>query len=195
MPPVVAQQAEIRLGDEVLVRCRATARGPRSTGQKSLGERVVEVHAGDRLHDAAVAVTQPLAVHCLHAADVRAAVLRDRDARVAIDRARHLGGPQQLVAEVLVDELVQVEQVLQQLPGRAESRRDQLDQRFGIIGGDVLVRERRAEARGMRRLRDGPSGVRAATLFDPLEPALQDAGAAGVDHAGETALEGSVDGH
>ena len=62
------------------------------------------------------------------------------------------GGPQQLVAQVLVDELVQVEQVLQQLPARAERRRDQLDQRLGIVGGDVLVGERRTQ-----RARDAAS--------------------------------------
>jgi hypothetical protein len=37
-------------------------------------------------------------------------------------RAGHAGGPQQLVADVAVDELVQVAEVLQQLPGLREGR-------------------------------------------------------------------------
>ena len=97
------------------------------------------------------------------------------NARVAVDDRRHRRRPQQLVAQVLVDELVQVEQVLQQLPARAEGRRDQLDQRLGIVRGDVFVGERRAERARMRRLRDAPVGRDAQRfLLDALAAALND---------------------
>ena len=49
-----------------------------------------------------------------------------------------------------VDELMDVAEVLQQLPALVERRSDQLDQRLGEIGGDVLIGERRAERRRVR---------------------------------------------
>ena len=160
-----------------------------------LRERVVEMHAGDGLHHAAVAQSEPFAVHGLHAPDVRPAVLGDRNAGVAVDDRRHRRRPQQLIAEVLVDELVQVEQVLQQLPGSAEGRRDQLDQRLGIVGGDVLVGERRAQRARMRRLRDAPVGRHAQRfLFDALAAALDDFGLAAVDQRRQGLFELAVDG-
>ena len=117
----------------------------------------------------------PFAIHGLHAADVRSAELRDRNARVAIDDGRHRRRPEQFVAQVLVDELVQVEQVLQQLPAGAEGRRDELDQRLGIVRGDVLVGERGAQRARMRRLRDAAVGRDAQRfLFDALAAALND---------------------
>jgi len=64
-------------------------------------------------------------------------------------------------AEVPIDELVQVQQVLQQLPAVGEGRGDQLDQRFGVIGGDVLVGERRAERDRMWSVREVPRGQHA----------------------------------
>ena len=73
---------------------------------------------------------------------------------VAFDVARHAGRPEPFAVQVAVDELVQVQQVLQQLPARAEGRRHQLDQRFGVIGGDVLVGQRRAQRGRMGRLGD-----------------------------------------
>ncbi len=158
-------------------------------------ERVVVMHAGNGLHHAAVTHAEPVAIHGLHAPDVRLAELRDRDARVAVDVGRHRRGPQQLVAHVLVDELVQVEQVLQQLPARAERGRHQLDQRLGIVRGDVVVRERGAERGGMRRLRDVAVGRDAqGFLFDALAPALNDPGLAAVDQRREGVFELAVDG-
>ena len=96
---------------------------------------------------------------------------------------------------MLVDELVQVEQVLQQLPGSAEGRRDQLDQRLGIVGGDVFVGERRAEGARMRRLRDTPVGRHAQRLlFDALAAALDDFGLAAIDQRRQGLFELAVDG-
>jgi hypothetical protein len=78
------------------------------------------MHAGDGLHDAAVTVGQAVAIHRFHAADVRLAELRDGNVRIAVDARGHGRGPEQLIAQVLVHELVQVEQVLQQLPAGLE---------------------------------------------------------------------------
>ena len=41
-----------------------------------------------------------------------------------------------------IDELVQVAQVLQQLPALRERRRNQLDQRLRVVSRDVLVGQR-----------------------------------------------------
>ena len=75
------------------------------------------MHARDRLHHAAVAQAEPDAIDVLHAADVRAAVVRDRDLGVAAEHAGHARDPQQLVAELAVDELVDVAEVLLEFPG------------------------------------------------------------------------------
>ena len=95
-----------------------------------------------------------------------------RDLLVALDRARHARRPQELVAEVAVDELVQVEQVLQQLPARRERGRDELDERLGVVGRDVLVRERGARARrGCAVCAMRASGVTRRDSFStPLRP-------------------------
>ena len=130
------------------------------------------MHSGDRLHHAAVAQTEAVAIDGLHVPDVRAAVLRQRDVLVALDGARHAGRPQQLLAQVAVDELVQVEQILQQLPALRERRRHQLDQRLGIVGGDVLVGERGAEQPAGAAVRARlPSGsTRSDSFSTPLRP-------------------------
>ena len=59
----------------------------------------------------------------------------------------------------MIDELMQIEQVLQQFPARAERRRHELDQRFGVIGGDVLVGERGAKGVRVRVIEAAHVGV------------------------------------
>ena len=110
------------------------------------------MHAGDRLHDAPIAQPQPMTVDGLHPADVRGSELREGNAVVAGEGARHAGSPQEFIAEVPIDELVDVAQILQQLPRLAERRGNQLDQRLGEIGCNVLIGERRAQSRGVGRL-------------------------------------------
>ena len=130
------------------------------------------MHAGNRLHDASVTHAQAVPIDGLHAPDVGAAELRQRNARVAVDRAGHAGRPQQLVIQVAIHELVDIAQILQQLPGLAERRRDQLDQRLGKIRRDVFIGQRRARARpdaGSARWR--PSGdTRSDSFSTPLRP-------------------------
>src|SRR5690606_644349 len=115
---------------------------------------VVEVDARDGLHHAAVSITEAASIHLFHAADVGASVASDRNALLAFEYAGHARGPQQLRAEMAVDELMQIAQILQQLPGLGKRGRDELDQRFGIVGRDVLVSQRRTERRRMRALLD-----------------------------------------
>jgi hypothetical protein len=96
---------------------------------------------------------------------------------------------------MLVDELVQVREVLQQLPARAERGRNQFDQRFGIIRGDVFVREGRAECARVRSLGDAPRRRDAQRFpFDALAPTLDDAGLAAVDQRRECLFELAIDG-
>ena len=130
------------------------------------------MHPGDGLHHAAVAHQQPVAIDVLDAPRVRVAKACNRHRRLAAYDARHRRRPQQLLAQVRIDELVQVAQVLQQFLVVVEGRRDQLGQRFRIVGGDVRIGQRRAQRARVRRLRDVAIGR------DPQRFALQAAPAA-----------------
>ena len=195
VPAVVAKQRKIRVRAEVLPGVVALHE-IRVNGPELVRERVVEVHAGDGLHHPAVAVAEPAAIYDLHLAAVRAAVLRDRNALVALDRAGHAGGPEQFLAEVAVDELVQVAEVLRELPGVRKGRRDQLDQGLGVVSRERGIRERRAQRLRVRRLRN-PALRRdpQRLLLHPLQPALQRGVGAAVDQPREAALESAVEGH
>src|SRR5262249_53969148 len=102
-------------------------------------------------------------------------------------------GPQELVLQMPIDELVQIEQVLKQLPALRERWRHELDQRFGKIRRDVLVRERGAELARMRRLRKLPARRHAqGFLLHALAPALQNLRLATVDEGREAPLEDAI---
>ena len=193
VPPVVAQQREIRFVDECLARAARLA-GQLQRRPEALREGVVEVHPRDRLHHPPVAQPQAATIDVLHAADVRTAVLGQRDARVAIERAGHAGGPQQFVINVPVGELVQVQQVLQQLPGLGHRRCDQFEQGLGVVGRDLRIGQRRAErCRVRRRGNAAPRRDPQRFLFDALATAAQDAALAGVDQPRQPALEDAID--
>jgi hypothetical protein len=119
------------------------------------------MHSRYRLHDAAIAYAEAMAVNGFHPPHVRGTELRQGNVGVAADPARHARRPQQFVAQVAIHELVDVAQVLQQLPGLAERRRDQLDQRFGEIRRDVFIGEGRAQIERMRSLDDPAVGQHA----------------------------------
>src|SRR6185503_13536569 len=102
------------------------------------------MHACDRLHRATVAMAEPAAIYGLHAADVRRAVIRDRNLVATAECARHAGRPQQLAPEPAMDEGVHVAEELQRLPRAVLRWRHELRERFGVIGGDVRMGERRA---------------------------------------------------
>ncbi len=148
------------------------------------------MHAGDRLHDPPIAHAQTVPINGLHAPDIGSAELRQRNAGIAVERAWHAGRPEQFFVQMAVHELVDVAQVLQQLPGLAERRRDQLDQRLGKIRGDVLVGERCPESRRVRRLHDVAGGRDAQRLLlDALAAAAQHAALPRIDEPREPALE------
>ena len=78
--------------------------------------------------------------------------MTQRNVVVGRQAAGHAGAPQQLVAHVPVDDLVDFGEF-----GDARLRvrvyaGDQLELRFAEIGGDMRVRERRAEPGGVRRV-------------------------------------------
>ena len=89
------------------------------------------------------------------------AELGDGNVLIALDGAGHAGGPQQLIAQVAVNELVQVQQVLQQLPAAGKCRRHQLNQRFGKVRRDVYIRQRRAQVARVRGRCEHPVGAHA----------------------------------
>src|SRR5207302_8551528 len=138
------------------------------------GERPVVVDAGDRLHAPAVAVREAEAVHGLRAADVRGAVAPDRDLVVRREVGRHARAPQDLLADVAVDDLVDPGELLQARVDAVVHSGDQLELRLAEVGGDVRVRERRAERRRVRRLRQRAVGTHAqALLLDAAAHSLE----------------------
>ena len=130
--------------------------------------------ARDRLHAAAIAVREAEAIDRFRPADVRSAVAADRDQVIGGQVARHARAPKQLVADVLIDHLVDVRELLQAALDAGVGRGDQLELRLGKIGGDVRVRERRAERLRMQRLRQRAVGPHAqAFLLDAAADAAQ----------------------
>src|SRR5256884_5759462 len=86
--------------------------------------------------------------------------------------------------------LFRSEQVLQQLPAVRERGRDQLDQRLGIVRGDVPAGEGGAEQGRVRRSRQAPVRQHPQRfLLDTLASALQDLRLPAVDQGGEVSLE------
>ncbi len=119
-------------------------------------------------------MTESAPVDRLHAADVGIAVSRERYVRVSRQTARHARAPEQLVAELLVDKLVYVADDLQRLPGAAERRRDELEQRLGKIGRDEAIGQRGAEACRVRCLRQATVGSHAQGFLLDAPPAPGD---------------------
>src|SRR5262249_33910750 len=125
----------------------------------------------DGLHARAVAMRKTDAVHGLEASAVRAAVLADRDPVVRGEAARHACGPQDLVADAAVDELMDLGQLVAAGLGARVHAGDELDLRLAEIGGDVWMGERRAERRRVRRHRERAARRRSQTLL--LDAAAQ----------------------
>ena len=139
-------------------------------------------------HQPAVAQAEAIAVDALHAPDIGRPVPGDRYVLIGPDIAGHARCPEELIAERAVDELVQIRQVLQELPAGVEGRRDKLDQAFRIVGRDVAIGKRRAERLRMPGLRDVPLLVDAqALLLDALAAADEHAALPGV-HEGRDRL-------
>ena len=112
------------------------------------------MHPRDGLHHPPIAMPQSLAVGFLHLRDVGAPETRDGDAGIAFENAGHARCPQQFVAQMAIHELMKVTEVLEQLPGLAERRSHQFDQRFGIVCRDDFVGQRGSHRLGVSSLGD-----------------------------------------
>src|ERR1019366_8582658 len=135
-----------------------------------------------------------MAVNGFHAPDIRRAELRQGYVRIALDRAGHTRCPQQLVIQMPVNELMDIAQILQQLPTLEEWRGYQLDQGFGKIRRDVIVGERRTQRKRMPRLDDFAGRRNTQRFFlDALAAPAQHGSFAGIDEPREPALEFLVD--
>ncbi|MNP25934.1 hypothetical protein D3C76_1187610 [compost metagenome] len=102
------------------------------------------MHAGDGLHQRAVAVFQPFAIERFQATNVRGAVLRQLNVLPLLDVARHAQRPHPLIAQLAGGKAVNVAHQLQHVVNIAIDGRNELQQRFGEIGCDPFMCQRRA---------------------------------------------------
>ena len=132
------------------------------------GHGPVVVNAANGLHAATVAVPQAHAVHAFGAPHVGAAKARNRNGFVNRQPARHAGRPQPLLPlrrQRAVHELVDFGQLSQASADGGVRPGNQLNLRFAVIGGDVRVRQRRAQRHRMRRQRQVARRLHAQALF------------------------------
>ena len=113
MAPEIADQREVALVPVPVRRDGAVARPPQHR-PGFVGQGEVVVDAGDDLHAPPVAVRKPLPVDGLHAPDVGSAIPSDWNSIVDGQPARHARAPEQLVAELPVDHLVQLGELSRQ---------------------------------------------------------------------------------
>ncbi|MNC22672.1 hypothetical protein D3C75_706790 [compost metagenome] len=121
--------------------------------------------AGDTLHGLAVAHRQALAVDVLDPADMAAAVFGDRDVGLGRQLARHRVGPQQLLAHLGVGEAVDGVQLVEAARRVFLGGGDELQQRLGIVGGDLRVGQRRAQRLRVRGQRQVAGGIDAQAFL------------------------------
>ncbi len=143
------------------------------------------MHAGDGLHLAAVAKTQSAPIDVFHLADVRVTVLGNRDVAVLAKRAGHAGGPENFVFQPVTGKFLHIEQEFQGFAGGLVRRGDEFQQRFGIIRGDVRMRQCRAKRKRVRFQRQLAVPVDAQCFaFQSFQPAVKEA-TGGVGEGGE----------
>ena len=123
------------------------------------------MRAGDALHHPAIANRQPLAVNVLETANVGAAVFCNGNTQISIQLTGHAGCPEHFVPEVLLDKPVNIPQGFEHPTSAVKHRRDQLQQGFGIIGGDPRMGQRGTQGFRMRCLGDEPVAVHPQPFF------------------------------
>ncbi len=124
------------------------------------------MHPGDNLHNAPVTVAQAPPIDVFHLADIGFAVSGDGNAGLAGQHAGHTGGPQDFVfTQAVIDEFLRVTEKLQGLSDIGQGRRDQFQQRLGIVRGDVGIGQCRSQGERMGRLRDATVAVDPQALF------------------------------
>ena len=169
----VANKPHVLVGDEALA-AAALSHQILPLAPEAVRHGEVEVHPGDHLHQAAVAVLQPLAIEGLHPPDVGAAVLGQADALLVADEAGHGERPDPLLPQVVNGVAVDVSELLDQALDGVGGRGDELQQALGVVGGDVGMGQGRPQASGVIGLGQGPFGGDAQTFAldpapDPLE--------------------------
>ena len=169
----VADQVKIRVG-LVANDGAAAGVGPLQYRPGRLRHGKIVVHARNGLHAPAVTMREAIAVYGLGAPEVGVAVLSERNVIVGRQAARHAGAPQQFVAHVAVDNLVDFGELGETGVNARVHAGDQFQLGLAEIGGDVRVRERRAEPGRMRRIREHAVRTDAqAFLFDSAPEACE----------------------
>ena len=138
MAPEVADQVEIA-GTDVIGDISRAARLLPCLLPESLRHGKVVVNAGNRLHQSAVAMPQPDPVHGFHARHIGTTVAAYRYVLVAGHDAGHARGPQHFVLQLLVHKAVNVFQRCHAAFDAGTHRRDELQQRLGVISSDEFV--------------------------------------------------------
>ena len=105
--------------------------------------------ASNRLHVAAVTQAQSFPVDRLEPGGMRVAVIGNGDIGLSAEPTGHGAGPHQLVAELLCTELVQLAQKRERKSAILRGWCDELQQRFGIVGGDPGVGQLGAKCQGV----------------------------------------------
>ena len=121
-------------------------------------QRPVVVDAGNGLHPPAIAVTQSQAVDAFGAPHIGGAILADRNRVVLWQSARHAGDPQHFFPECPLGKGVHLHQFIDTTSHIGMHSGNQLHLRFTEIGGDVRVRQRRAQRCGVGCHRQGARG-------------------------------------
>ena len=81
---------------------------------------------------------------------------------------------EQFVVECGAGKLVQIAEKLNDFPGGIQRRRDELEQRFGEVGGDETIRQGRAQCSRMRGRRDVTVGSDTQAFFLDTAPGLRE---------------------
>ena len=190
----VADQAEIGFGTEILRRAPITFLILKRSPER-IRQRKIEVNPGDHLHDPPIAPGQAAPIDMLHEAEIGRPIFGDRDTGLAGENARHARRPQQLSADARLHEAVNLVQERQGRFCSSQRRGNEFQQRFGIIGGDERMSQRRAKRAWMGNLRD--VAIRRDPqrfLFQAQQAPLQQGGRIGVEQPGQTQVKQSVHG-
>ena len=183
----VADQRDIARRLPVL-RGAVVALGLLQQRPQRLGQREVVVNAGDALHGLAVAHRQSLTVDVLEAAGMAAAVFGDGNLRLVRQPARHRVGPQLLAAELRAGEAVDGVQLGEGIDRVLMGGGDELQQRLGVVGGDLRVgqgRTQRLRVRGQCQLAGGIDAQ--AFLFQAMPAVAQQVVLVGTFEQGQAA--------
>jgi hypothetical protein len=140
------------------------------------------MRSSDSLHRPAIPIPQASPVDRSRQACVARPVVRDRDFFIGTHDARHARRPQQLaVAKVSMYERVQVTEKLHSFPIGLVWRRDEFEQRLGVIGRQIRVCQSRGEFARVHGFRQLPVGAHAqALLLDASETPPDQIGIAGL---------------